>query len=483
MKRSLFSLITFSLLASFTSAQSVADQERGPDYFIFPEDGVDFEKCFQDLDAADVSPTRDGGVRQPEFLGFLQKYARRKCLQNESLNLQQFAAFNALSCVCASLEGQDQSCCLGENGQIDTGGALTPGRRTQPQVQFLTYVCITIDNTLRESACDPEILGRATPPPVIIAPGGTIPKAAKVEEEEDDDDIWDWLLWVLIALAILLLLLCCCCCTIRRKRLLAIAAEEEEEERRSAERAAAARKRDVEAPPEQYAADVNETEVVYEEQEEEEEIFVVTEDESESAPAIDEEMAAVAGAGNNDDDDDSEDGGKQRGVHNLPDDEDDGGRRIGGYGQLPPDEDPDRDPFKLRPIPPKEPEEDPDWDHPGRDINFPKPEPDEYSAGEYEHYEPDGGVNWPEREGKAPVSPHKPQWERLKKETPDEIDMRKRRIQTGLGDGAVWDKLGEEDDHADNYVGTDVFDWVVSSALGVLQKSESAEHLGDDQQS
>lgn len=478
------SLIPFLSLLAVATAQSSFQ----PDSFVYPGDGIDFEGCFRDLDAAD-NIVRDGGVRQNEFLGFIQRYASRKCLKNDSLNLQQFAAFNALSCVCASLEGQDASCCLGENGQLDTGGALTPRARTPPQVQFLTYTCITIDNTLPESACDLATQGLGTPPPAAIGSDGNSPRAQKFEDE-DDDNVWDWLKWVLIALGLLLLLCCCCCCTIRRKRLMAIA-EEEEEQRLAA--LAGDKEVDVEQQTENIVpsddgenerfvveeeeGDAGEREVFYAEGDEEVEV-VNTEDDG------DEEMVVVGLAGgNNNDDDDSEDGNKRRGAHNLPEDEDEKARRIGGYGQLPPDEDPDPNRNNLRPIDGKDPEEDPDWDQPGRDINFPKPAPDEYSAG-YDHDDIDGGVYLPQRDVKEPPEYVKPHWERLKKDAPDDVDVRKRRIQSGLGEAEVWNKLDEDSDPEDkDRPSNDVFDWVVESALGVLDKSADAAHVRDDQES
>jgi hypothetical protein len=491
------SLLPFFSLLAVVTAQSASFE---PDSFIYPGDGIDFEACMRDLDAAD-NIIRDGGVRQNEFLGFIQRYASRKCLTNDALNLQQYGAFNSLSCVCASLEGQDNTCCLGENGQLDTGGALTQSARTQPQVQFLTFTCITIDNTLPDTACKLEDKDPGTPPPAAI--GDALPKA-----ENDDDSVWDWLKWLLLALLLLLLLCCCCCCTIRRRRLMAIA-EEEEEQRLAA--LAAEKEVDVEQQTEMvdgpsddgdYDRFVNNEEeedagdrgVSYGEEDEE---FGVANNEASSYPDDDDMVAGVAGGANNDDDDseggnkgrgannaddDSEDGNKRRGAHNLPEDEDERKRRIGGYGQLPPDDDPDPRKRPLRPIDPRDPEDDPDWDQPGRDINFPRAPPDDYSAG-YDHDDIDGGVYNPQRERKAPAEYVQPHWERLKKETPEEVDSRKRRIQTGLGEAEVWNKLDEDSEVGDrDRPSNDVFDWVVESALGVLDKSDDAAHvIGDEE--
>ena len=72
----------------------------------------------------------------------------------------------------------------------------------------------------------------------------------------------------------------------------------------------------------------------------------------------------------------------------------------------------------------------------------------------------------------------KKDWNRQKPEDPDEIDLRKHRIQTGLGEGEVWDKLGQDETEASKQAPTgDVFDWVVQSALGVLDKSDEAGQL------
>ena len=432
--------LAFLSLVALSRANEGALTGVDPDLIDKPSNNIDFPGCFQDLVTADRNG--DGLIRQKEYLGFIQEYGKnRRCFDTDALTLEQNAAFNSLACICRSQEGKAPDCCLGSNAQIVTAGALPPSTRTEEQLQYLTAVCIVTDGTIT-GQCPPKIRERETPPPIIIIPangasgGGGLSDGAK---------------WAIIAAAIaaalLLLLLCCCCCVLRRKR--AKALEEEEEEGYGGKPG-----EDVETAPEQYPGDSDR-----------------------DLPAA----AAAIPPGSDDDSSYEGEGRKSRGQNFAEDEDDETRRRLRGEGELPPDNNP-RETVQLRPPPPKEPEEDPDWDYPGREINEPKPDPDEYSAGEYEHYEPDGGVHIPEHPPRDPVEPYKNKWERLKKEEPDEVDMRKHRIQSGLGEGEVWDKLGEneEPDPSSKAPEGDVFDWVVQSALGVLDKSDEAGHLDDE---
>ena len=180
----------------------------------------------------------------------------------------------------------------------------------------------------------------------------------------------------------------------------------------------------------------------------------------------------AAGAAVADDSDDEEEARKRRGGGNIPPGDEEDGLRIPTAPRLPPPQHPPPSPVVLNPIPPRDGYGD-DWDHPGRNIEFPK-DKDEMSAGEVDHYEPDGGVYLPDREGKDPLN-WKKDWNRPKPEEPDEVDLRKHRIQTGLGEGEVWDKLGEDEtEQSSKAPKGDIFDWVVQSALGALDDNDQA---------
>lgn len=258
----------------------------------------------------------------------------------------------------------------------------------------------------------------------------------------------DGALWgIIAAAAALLLLLCCCCvCVFRRRK------KKEEEEEEEEEIKGKGLPGDIEEQkPEQSAANV--------------------------PPEADVPVVAVpvgAAPGEDDESEDEEDARKRRGGGPLgEEEEEEANKRWGGPRYPPPEkEDPT---LKLKPVE-KEEEEDPDWDQPGRPMDYPK-DKDEMSAGEVEHYEPDGGVYLPERPGKNPVE-YDPQWERGTPEEPDDRDDRKHRIQSGLGEGAVWNQLDENDsdDEKPGVASTNVFDWVVQSALGVLDNNDQAAH-------
>jgi hypothetical protein len=171
-------------------------------------------------------------------------------------------------------------------------------------------------------------------------------------------------------------------------------------------------------------------------------------------------------------DSDDEEEGRRRAGGNRHDENDEEIIKIIGAPRLSPPETA-ASTTNLRPIPEKEIESE-EWDQPGRQVSEPKDQ-DEMSAGEVEHYEPDGGVYFPERERKNPLE-WKKDWNRPKPEEPDEIDPRKHRIQAGLGEQEVWNKLDEESQHkkATNQQG-DGFDWVIQSALGALDQNGNSD--------
>jgi hypothetical protein len=417
-----------------------------------PKEGIDYQGCYSDLNKADRNG--DGFVKQNEYLNFIQEYGKRICFSTDKLTLQQSATFNTLACICRQQEGENSDCCIGKNAQIPTDGALVPiADQTPSQKNYLTSVCKLTDATI-EGQCPPAVRERDVPPEALVS-------------APSDNNA---LMWGLIAGAIALaLLLCCCCCVWRRKRMKEV--EEEEEETKIEEGLASKN-----LPPQETAPPVplgphllRKTGI-----DPVNGPRGIDVDDPESAlpggPGSGASGAAVAV-----DDDGDEEARKRRGGGLVPPDDEEAGLRIPTAPRLPPPDEPEKAPRELRPIPPKESEND-EWDHPGRDINFPK-DKDEMSAGEVDHYEPDGGVNLPRREGKDPLS-WKKDWNRQKPEDPDEVDLRKHRIQTGLGEGEVWDKLGQDETEMSKQAPTgDVFDWVVQSALGVLDKSDEAGHL------
>ncbi|GAX13299.1 hypothetical protein FisN_17Hh240 [Fistulifera solaris] len=427
-------LSAFSHLSNAQEAQ--VEPDPNSDFYQEPDRFIDFPGCFADLITADVDG--DGLIKKDEYLGFIQEYSKRKCIENPALTLQQRIAFNLISCGCRAEQGAPVECCLGENAQIRTAGAIDPDR-TAEQQNYLTSACRVTDETLPPFNCPPidDEREEAPVPPLPIL--FTIPPP-----KQDDDGFPKEALWALIAAALLLLLCCCCACGYRRK----IARELEEEEEKE---------NGFEPDPEQPLAASQLRSM---------------------PPGVDEENpispVMVAGAipltrGVEDESEYDEDGRKRRGGGPIGDEYDEEGRKRYGAGRIPPPEHLQPG-FKLRPVPPKDPEEDPDWDHPGRVIDYPK-EKDDMSAQELERYVPEGGVFIPERPGKDPVE-FNPQWERGQKPEEDDRDGRKHRLQSGLGSGEIWDRLDDDSTSGSVRSFENQIDWVMNSALGVLHHTD-----------
>lgn len=439
--------VVFLSVLHGTATQTTPDPNS--DFFTEPSKFIDFPGCFSDLFEADRNG--DGIVTVQEYLGFIQMYAeRRKCIENPVLTLQQRTAFNAISCGCRAEEGSSADCCIGSNAHIRTDGALNP-QRTATQNGYLTSACRLTDETLGPSQCPPADDVRDGGP-LPFTPVVSTPPAARLPS--DGGGINKKLLWPLVALAALLLLCCCCGLVLRKKK-----AKELEEEEMEEIAGRGAPGDFIETDPEQAAS------------------VPPPEDPPILIPPV---VAAPPIPEEDEEDEDEEEGRKRRGGGPLGEEEEEEGRKRYGAPRLPPPEKEDPG-FKLRPIPPPEEEEDPEWDHPGRPIEYPK-EKDEIPPDELDRYQPDGGVYIPERPGKDPVE-YNPQWERGEPAEPDERDTRKHRIQSGLGEGEVWDEL-EKDETDEGGVGGglgDVFDWVVQSALGVLDENDAAAHLATDE--
>jgi hypothetical protein len=440
--------ILFLLLASLASSNA---QDNAPnpesDFFEEGDPSIDFPGCFSDLIVADVNG--DGVVKSSEYLGFIQEYGKRKCIENPVLTWQQRIAFNNIACQCRSELGAGSDCCLGDKAQIRTDGALNPAR-TGEQNAYLTSACRITDATLPPYACPPKDDTReAAPlpplPPVFLPPAPSV--------AGDDGGLPKEALWAIIAAAVLLLLLCCCACVARKRK----GVEEEEVVEEEILGKGSPGEVDEEAPPVQP--------------EPEQYVPVAPLAAAAAAPMAREPEIEIEEMVEEESEDEDEEGGRKRtGGGPLGQEEEEGGVKRYGAGRFPPPEK-EAPELKLRPIE-KESEEDPDWDHPGRPIEEPKTKTEDEGQ-VFDPYIPDGGVYIPERPKKGPVE-YDPQWERAEKEDPDDVDKRKHRIQSGLGEAAVWDQL--DNDEGDGNTGTaggaNPFDWVIQSALGVLDKTD-----------
>lgn len=426
--RSLFPIVIFLSACCLDLANAQGEVDPDSDFFEAPNRFIDFPGCFVDLVAADVNG--DGLIKKDEYLGFIQEYSKRKCIENPTLTLQQRVAFNLISCGCRAEQGSPVDCCLGENAQIRTDGAINPDR-TAAQQNYLTSACRITDETLPPFNCPPRDDTRATAPLPPLPPLFSV--ASPIQD--DGRGFPKEALWAIIAAALLLLLCCCCACGYKKKTPREVVEEED----------------GYGADPEQPLAAAQ--------------LKSLPPEEGRNGPLV---AAAAIPRGDGEDEYD-EDGRKRRGGGPLGDEYDDEGRKRYGAGRLSPPEHLQPG-FKLRPVPPKESEEDPDWDHPGRVLDYPRDQ-EEMSAQELERYVPDGGVYIPERPGKNPVE-YNPQWERGQKPEDDDMDGRKHRLQSGLGPGEIWDRLNDDSSVTSVRSFENQIDWVMNTALVVLEDTE-----------
>jgi hypothetical protein len=150
--------------------------------------------------------------------------------------------------------------------------------------------------------------------------------------------------------------------------------------------------------------------------------------------------------------------------------------------------------------PPPPPEDDFKLKHVEKDPP-PPPEEDPYAL---EHYVPDGGIvehertgewgydadgGWKpeERAGKDPSEWNRAGYDREEVVEPPVVDNRRARHLDGLGGGAIFDHL-DEDDHVDTAAPAggigDMFSWVISSTLSTLdQKQDDLRSSGHSRRS
>lgn len=441
--------------------------DPGSDFYKAPPRTIQFEKCFGNIVGSDRNG--DGKLNKVEYLDFIQTYAaEQKCVENPKLTLQQAGVFNAIACGCIN-EGGESNCCLGTKAFIRTDGALNKDRTAQEE-NYLTNVCRLTDETTRYYNCPPEDAPRASlslVPPLIGPPGS-------------HGFDWRWLLLLLIPL--LFLLLCCGFAWVRKKK----KQVGEEEETTTKQPGAPGNWRERKVDPVTSGAPFGDLHLnprlrnLPPSQNEGPESAS-----SSHEPEYFEVVRKRTGGGNvpydpkDDMSEEGEDGRRKRGGGPLGSEYEEEGHKRYGAPRLPPP-DPNNLDHRLRPIPPTDPEEDPGWDHPGRPIDYAKDIPG-IDPGHVERYIPDGGVHLPTRPGKNPVTIDR-HWERGVKPDQDESDNRKHRIQSGLGEGQVWDELenGPIDDPSNRGGGPSHFDWVVDSALGALHQNADAAHSADE---
>ena len=111
---------------------------------------IDFTGCFSDL--AFVDHNSDGVIKADEYLRFIQEYAKRSCVSNDILTVEQATAFNTLACRCQSVVNATDDCCVGTNADIPIEAALDP-QRTEAQLENLRDICRTTHETLPASQC------------------------------------------------------------------------------------------------------------------------------------------------------------------------------------------------------------------------------------------------------------------------------------------------------------------------------------------
>ena len=439
-----------------------------PARIIRPFEGVNFTGCYEDMLVADTDG--DGGLSMKEYETFTADTAARRCIFWPRLTLGQKGNYNSLACQCATHQQSaggvdnknDMACCIGKNARLSTSGARNSAQlATEPENVFLDNVCLLTYGTLPGTNCSIKLLPFDEPPPFVVPPPPLDPRSGATADASN----WN-LLAPIIATILLLLLCCCCCCIIRRRR------RKEEQEEEIIETEYPGKEEWLETPLQ------------------------------EQAPHMERGMPGPVGADGNpegyhDDPDDYDEEGKNRSGGYDDDEYSDGdGRRARGFNYAVPEEEdtkrrwpggeyiPPEKPnnsHALRPIPPKERMPPPEWDEPARNIEEIKHK-DDQSVQEFDPYIPDGGVHDPQRPGRDPVT-WKNDWQRGTPPEDDERDGRKHRIQTGMGQGEIWDRLDSDTVSKSTAIkgGGDVFDWVVKSALAVMDGADQNGYLdGDD---
>ncbi|CAB9524406.1 expressed unknown protein [Seminavis robusta] len=450
----------------------------------------------------------DGAIRRNEYRQFVNNVADLLCIPpRPELDLELQTVFVSIACLCQELPGNDASCCFGENAGLFDGGASQVAGRTAEQTSYLRAACLLTQAILGPEQCKlpPATLAPgAVTAPFFVTPAPPIPPAGPNN-----------LLWLLLLLLLPLLCCICCCCWRKDKEV-----EEEYEVTVKEETIVQGPEDPIEdrnIPPqpeddiEQGLAPPVDTPTNDEginpmpmpllaeprelhdepplqdsppepaplpmEPEEPMEPFSAGDedggDDNAPKPGVPIPPMGAPGMGEaEDDEEDEENIGRKLGANPDDDEEEDGGRRFGGQGMLP--NPPGAEGVVLRHVE-REPNEKGEYEYPERNIQeFKYKTEDEGQV--LDHYVPDGGVYDPQRPPREPVIMPTPKYERKPPPEPVFIDPRKQRLQMALGDGEVWDALGDWEEEEEKHGNVEKIDWVIHSALTVFA---GAEETGD----
>ena len=378
----------------------------------------------------------DGAIRRGEYLNFVNNVADLLCLPPRPiLDLELQSVFVSIACLCQEREGNDISCCFGEDAGLFQEGALNLASRTEDEASYLRAACLLTQAVLGPEQCETPVQTINPAAGVISFPATPVVVAPPPGGEGNND-----LLWLLLLLLIPLICCICCCCVRKDKD------EEEEYETTVTEQKIV---EGPDGPPEDAGVppqpeDVEQALLAPVPVEEPEPFSAGDEDDEggggpRPGDPVEPPLAAGApGMGEMEDDvEEDENIGRKMGANPDDDEDEDGGRRFGGQGELPLPPAPEG--VRLRHVE-REPDSDDEFEYPERQINEFKYKRTD-SGQILPHEEIDSGVHIPTRPVKPPVVFNPKKYERPAIPEPVYIDPRKERVQMGLGDGEVWDAL------------------------------------------
>ena len=412
---------------------------------------VEFDTCYQEMQRNDANG--DLKLTDSEYFDFSKRFGgRSECWEEVAeLPIELRSAFNQIACECLQ-RGGAPDCCQGSNANVPIIGSAPGDNQVVDEQLFLQQACLRTDQAII-SFCGPP------PPPVVpIGPAVIIPPAGGLSRGA--------LIGIILgALLLLLLLLLCCCCCGRRY---CFAVKKGDDDSSSSSSSSSSDSDDGEAG----ARNIQQEEGG-EPMDEEAQMPVppppVPVPPPEPMPDEEEDGNKRGMRGEDIEEDDGAVGKRWNRTIEGGDPEEDGRRGLGEYEIMEPEED--------------------DAGMQLRHVELPPAEPEPEEPYELEHYDPDGGIIDPQREGewqynadggwtpeeraeKDPVVFAPKKYEREIKEEPVPVDNRKQRQIGGFGDVEVFDKLDAEDStpHSSQQP-DDMFDWVIRSTLNTLDQT------------